>query len=171
MNITKFSVSALAIAVTFAVMPARAAQGDNTFVNKAAEGGMAEVQLAQLAQTKAQSQAVKDLANTLYNDHTKANEMLKSIASKDNITLPTSMDAKSQAEYNRLQGLSGADFDREFVKHAIKDHKEDINVFQREVNHGTNSDVKNWASQNLPKLQEHLRMAENAHQQLMNNNK
>ena len=128
---------------------------------------MAEVQLGQLAQTKGHSQAVKDLGARLVADHSKANDMLKSIASKDNMTLPTSMDAKAQAEYNKLQNLSGADFDREFVNHAIKDHKEDIAMFQREADHGTNPDIKNWASQQLPTLQEHLRMAQDAQKQIM----
>jgi putative membrane protein len=171
----KISVPALALAAALAVMPVHAgtlhranrmAQNDTTFATKAAEGGMAEVQMAELAKTKAQSQAVKDLANRLYNDHTKANDMLKPIATKENVTMPTALDAKAQAEYNKLQNLSGADFDREYVNYEIKDHKEDISMFQHEVDHGTNSDIKSWASQNLPTLREHLNMAESARTQL-----
>jgi len=149
-------------AAALAALPLLAASADSSFVMKAAEGGQAEVQMAQLAQTKASNQAVKDLANKLVTDHTKANDNLKPIASKDNVTWPTGMSAKEQAEYNKLQALSGADFDRAYVNYEIKDHKQDINLFQHEANHGNDSQVKAWASENLPTLQEHLRMAENA---------
>jgi putative membrane protein len=167
MQLTKFCVPAVALALAFATMPAHAADNDHNFAMKAAAGGMAEVQRAELAKTKAHSQAVKDLANKIYQDHTKANNDFQSIASKNNITMPTAMDTKAQAEYNKLQGLSGADFDREYVNCEIKDHKEDISMFQREADHGTNSDIKSWASQNLPTLREPLKMAENAHSQIM----
>ena len=86
-----------------------------------------------LHKAKASNQAVKDLANKLVADHTKANDNLKPIATKDNITWPTAMDAKAQSEYNKLQALSGADFDREYVNFEVKDHKEDIKLFQHEV--------------------------------------
>ena len=149
-------------ALVLAAAPLIGAGSDNNFVTKAAAGGEAEVQMAQLAQSKASSQAVKDLANTLLADHTKANDSLKSIATKDNLTWPTGINAKQQAEYNKLQALSGADFDKEYVNYQIKDHKQDISEFQKEADHGTDASVKAWASENLPKLQEHLRMAQNA---------
>jgi|SRR5581483_3887011 len=167
----QFFAPALALALAFTFTPARAAdrlgQNDSSFVTKAAEGGMAEVQMAELAKTKAQNQAVKDLANRIYTDHTTANNKLKSLVTKDNMTMPTALDAKAQAEYNKLQNLSGAEFDKEYVNHQIKDHKEDIVLFQHEADHGTNTDVKSWASENLPTLREHLRMAESARTQIM----
>jgi putative membrane protein len=176
MKLIRFGAPVLALALAFAMTPAharmfhranRTAQNDSTFASKAAAGGMAEVRMAELAKTKAQSQVVKDLANRIYTDHTKANDDLKPIASKENLTVPTAMDAKGQAEYNKLNNLSGADFDKEYVNYEIKDHKEDIVMFQHEADHGTNADVKSWASQNLPTLREHLNMAENARTQIM----
>ncbi len=170
MTVLKLVTPAMLVAATLMVLPAQArnihranrASADSTFVMKAAAGGEAEVQMARLAQTKATNPAVKELANKLVEDHTKANEMLKQTVSKMNMSWPTSMDAKAQSEYNRLQNLSGADFDREFARHAVADHKEDISLFQREIDHGSDPEVKGWASQNLPALQEHLRMAESA---------
>jgi len=153
--------ASLASAAVFLAGPAWCAGGDNSFVTKAAEGGAAEIQMAQLAQSKATNPAVKDLANKLVADHTKANDALKPIATKDNITWPTGMSAKDQSEYNRLQALSGAEFDKEYVNYEIKDHKQDINLFQKEADHGSNPEVKAWAAENLPSLQEHLRMAQN----------
>src|SRR4051812_12723368 len=102
-------------AVVLAAAPLLAAGGGGGVVRKGAEGGTAEVQMAQLAQSKASSQAVKDLAQMIYADHSKANDKLKPIVSKDNLTWPTGLSSKHQAEYNRLQGLSGAEFDREYV--------------------------------------------------------
>ena len=176
MRSLKSCVPALALALALAMMPAHArmfhranriAHNDNTFVTKAAEGNMAEIQMAELAKTKAQNQAVKDLAERLYTDHTKAGDDLKPIAKKDNMTLPAALDAKSQAEYNKLQKLSGTDFDHEFVNYEIRDHKEDIFMFQHEADHGTNTDMKSWASQTLPALREHLKLAESARTQSM----
>jgi putative membrane protein len=155
----------LASGITAAVLlvaPVFGASSDNSFVTKAAAGGAAEVHMAQLAQTKASSQHVKDLASKIQADHTKANDTLKPIATKDNVTWPSGMDAKEQAEYNKLQALSGAEFDKEYVNYEIKEHKQDIRAFQHEVDHGTDSQVKAWASENLPVLQEHLRMAQSA---------
>src|SRR5438045_1807354 len=107
MKHTKFCVPALALALALAVTPAHAQTGnranrltsDNSFATKAAQGGMAEVKMAELAKTKAQNKAVKDLAERLYTDHSKANDELKSNLGKENVTWPTALDAKAQAEY------------------------------------------------------------------------
>jgi len=145
---------------------ANRSSSDDTFAMQAAEGGMAEIQMAQLALTKTSNPAVKDLANQIQQDHTKANDDLKPIAAKENFTWPTSLNTKQQSEYQKLQGLSGSAFDREYVNFEIKDHKEDIAAFQREADHGTNAGVKAWASQNLPALQKHLELAQKAQSQL-----
>ena len=133
---------------------------DNGFVQKAAEGGAAEVQMAQLAQSKASSQAVKDLANKLVADHTKANDNLKPLATKDNITWPTGLSAKDQAEYNKLQALSGAEFDREYAKMMLSDHRKDVSEFEKQSTRGGDADLKAFATKTLPTLKEHLQMAE-----------
>ncbi len=133
---------------------------DMTFAMKAAQGGMAEVQLGQLATTKASDPDVKAFGQRMVDDHTKANDQLKSIAQNDNMTLPTSLDAKDQAEYTKLQALSGADFDREYMRDMVKDHQKDVKEFQKEANDGHDPQIKGFASQTLPVLQEHLKMAE-----------
>ncbi len=109
---------------------------DMNFAVKAAQGGTAEVQMGQLAATKASNPDVKAFGQKMVDDHTKANDDLKSVAEKENMTLPTTMGAKDQAEYNKLQSLSGAKFDREYVKCMVKDHAEDIKEFQKEANTG-----------------------------------
>jgi putative membrane protein len=163
MNYVKSTLLMFAALVAWWAGPMLAQSGhDPSFVTKAAAGGMAEVQMAQLAQSKAQSQAVKDLATRLNNDHSKANDELKMIAGKANMSLPGAPTIKQQREYNKLQALSGAAFDREYVNYQIKDHKEDIEMFQREADHGMNPEVKAFAAKHLPALREHLRLAEDA---------
>lgn len=133
---------------------------DKTFMKKAAEGGLAEVQLGQLAQQNGQSQAVKDFGQRMVTDHTKANDQLKQVASQKGVTLPTSPNAHDQAEYNKLQKMNGEAFDKAYSKMMVMDHKKDISEFKHEANSGSDPDVKNFASQTLPTLQEHLQMAE-----------
>lgn len=133
---------------------------DHHFAMEAAQGGMAEVKLGQLAQDKGSSDAVKQFGKKMVDDHSKANDQLKGIAAKENLTLPTEIDAKDEAVYDRLSKLSGAEFDRAYARDMVRDHKKDVAEFQKEANNGKNDDIKNFASQTLPTLQEHLKMAE-----------
>ncbi len=134
--------------------------GDNNFATKAAQGGMAEVQLGNLAKEHASSSDVKNFGQQMVDDHTKANDELKSIAAKKNITLPTDLSAKDQATYDRLSKLNGAEFDRAYMKDMVSDHRTDVAEFQHEADHGTDPDLKSFAGKTLPTLQHHLQLAE-----------
>lgn len=138
----------------------RLTPGDSTFATKAAQGGMAEVKLGELAKEKASSQAVKDFGQKMVDDHTKANDELKGIAGRKGITLPESLDSKDQANYDRLSKLSGPAFDRAYMRDMVTDHRTDVNEFKREANGGTDADLKAFASKTVPTLEEHLRLAE-----------
>ncbi len=133
---------------------------DHTFMTKAAQGGLAEVQMGQLAQQNGQSQEVKDFGQRMVTDHSKANDQLKEVAQQENVTLPTSPSSKDQAEYNKMSKLHGEAFDKAYAKMMVADHKKDIAEFKREASSGNDPQVKNFASQTLPTLQEHLQMAE-----------
>jgi putative membrane protein len=133
---------------------------DHRFVTEAAEGGMAEVEMGKLATEKASSSDVKQFGQRMVDDHTKANDELKSLASKNGWNLPAGIGAKNQAEKDRLSKLSGAEFDRAYMKRMVTDHKKDVGEFQKEANSAKDSDLKNFASKTLPTLQEHLRLAE-----------
>lgn len=133
---------------------------DHTFMMKAAEGGLAEVQLGQLAQQNGQSQAVKDFGKRMVEDHSKANDQLKQVATQQNVSLPSSPSSHDEAEYNKLKKLNGDAFDKAYAKMMVSDHKKDIAEFQREANSGSNAEVKGFANQTLPTLQEHLKLAE-----------
>ena len=133
---------------------------DQTFVMKAAHGGMAEVKLGTLATQKAANADVKAFGQQMVDDHSKANDELKQLASTKGITLPTDIDAKDQATYDRLSKLSGAEFDRAYMNHMVSDHRTDVSEFRRESQHGSDPDVKAWAAKTLPTLEHHLQMAE-----------
>ncbi|MGI8961633.1 MAG: DUF4142 domain-containing protein [Bryobacteraceae bacterium] len=129
---------------------------DTAFAMKAAQGGVAEVQMGKLAAEKASSPDVKAFGQQMVDDHTKANDDLKSVAGKKAMTLPGDMNAHQQATHSKLEKLSGAAFDRAYVKDMVKDHEEDVKEFQKEANSGKDEDIKGFASRTLPVLQGHL---------------
>jgi putative membrane protein len=145
--------------------------GDRKFMQKAAEGGTAEVKLGQLATQKAGADQVKQFGQRMVDDHSKANDQLKQLASTKNVTLPTELDKSTQREYDKLSKLSGADFDREYMKHMVSDHKKDISEFKSESNKAKDADLKQFASSTLPTLQEHLTLAQSAEQVAKNEGK
>jgi len=138
------------------------AQGDSKFVKEASEGGLAEVQLAQLAQQKAQNQAVKDFAQHMISDHTKANDELKAMAAGENMAVSTSLSVSDSALKVKLEALSGAAFDKSYMSAMMKDHQNDIAAFEKEAKRGENPKIKSFAAKTLPTLRDHLSMAEKA---------
>lgn len=130
------------------------------FVRKAATGGLMEVELGNLAMKNGSSQLVKDFGKMMVEDHTKANNKLKEVASSKNVSLPTSVDADQQKEIDKLKGKTGTDFDKDYVSLMIDDHKDDIDEFKEASNKLTDSDFKNFASSTLPTLQKHLNAIE-----------
>ena len=139
---------------------------DSSFITKAAQGGMAEVELGKLATERASNSAVKDFGQRMVTDHTKANEQLKTVAANKGVNLPEGLDAKDQATLNRLSKLNGAAFDRAYIDDMVKDHKADVAEFQKEADRGDDADIKAFASKTLPTLQDHLRMAEDTQKQV-----
>src|ERR1700675_4342252 len=142
-----------------ATTKSRPAMGDAHFAKEAAQGGMAEVKLGQLAQEKGSSDSVKSFGKRMVDDHSKAGDKLKEVASRESITLPTDISAKDQAIYNRLSKLNGAAFDRAYARDMVKDHETDVAAFQREANGGKDDSLKSFASDALPTLQDHLKEA------------
>jgi putative membrane protein len=159
---------AIAIAAPLVVVGIGAAQdravrmnkAGETFVMKAEQGGLAEVELGNLAMQRGANQKVKDFGHQMVMDHTKAGDELKTIASNKGVSGPAGIDAKSEAAKQRLSSLSGAAFDRAYMEDMVRDHKEDVAEFQREANNGSDPDLKAFAQKTLPTLQHHLQLAE-----------
>jgi putative membrane protein len=146
------------------------AANDTTFAKKAAAGGIAEVKMGQLAQQKGTAVSVKKFGARMVEDHSKAGDELKQAASQSNITLPTDMSAKDKATYDMLSKLSGAAFDRAYARDMVRDHEEDIAEFNKEASGGHNPSVKDFATQTLPTLQDHLKEAKEMRQNVAPSN-
>lgn len=131
---------------------------DQKFVMGAAYGGMAEVKLGQLAAEQGASNEVKQFGQKMVDDHGKANDDLKSVAGSKKLSLPTGLDPKDQALYDRLSKLHGAAFDRAYIKAMQTDHAKDIAAFKKEAGNGHDSDIKLFVSRTLPVIEEHYRM-------------
>lgn len=136
--------------------------GDETsptgFMTKAAQGGMAEVELGRMASTKAQNADVKKFAQKMVQDHSNANTELKALAAKKNVTLPTELDPMHKSMSDDLSKLSGAEFDKEYVDGMVEDHEKTVALFQTQADKGTDADAKAWATKTLPNLKMHLQM-------------
>jgi len=133
---------------------------DQQFAQKASAAGLAEVNLANLALQRASSPQVKEFAQHMVADHTKANQQLIQMANRKNIVLPATMDRKHQDLDRQLGQLRGAEFDRAYMKAMVADHKEAVSLFEGQSKNGKDSDLKELASTTLPTLREHLKMAQ-----------
>lgn len=132
---------------------------DQQFVMEAAEGGMLEVKLGELASQKGTTQDVKAFGKTMVTDHTKVNEELKALAQKKQLTIPTAIGAKKQQKYDSLAALNGEQFDMLYMNMMIASHEQTIGLFQTESNKGQDPELKKWADSKVPALKHHLEMA------------
>lgn len=126
------------------------------FMQKAAIGGMAEVELGKLAQERASNPAVKQFGARMVRDHGKANAELKTLAKSKGVALPTKLDAKHASVRDELAKLSGADFDRAYVDAMNEDHEHDVAEFRQTADSGKDAEVAAFAKRTLPTLEEHL---------------
>jgi|SRR5436309_11668860 putative membrane protein len=133
---------------------------DKKFIREAAEGGMAEVELGKLATEKASSEDVKKFGERMVNDHSKANDELKQIASSKGVDLPSDLSVKDKMLKERLSKLSGDSFDKAYMQNMVKDHRKDVAEFSKESRSASDPEVKQFAGKTLPTLKEHLQKAE-----------
>jgi predicted outer membrane protein len=143
----------------FTMSASERAGGDEAFVREAAEGGATEVAMAELAETRADDESVKHTATEIGADHVKANQALQLLAAEKGWQLPGTPGAEGEVAHARLEGLSGAEFDRAYIDQVVRHHHADIASFEWEVTHGSDEAVKRFASETLPALREHLEMS------------
>jgi putative membrane protein len=139
---------------------------DRAFANKAAVGGQAEVELGKLAQERASNDAVRQFGQRMAADHGKANQELMQLAQTKNLSLTTELDSKHRQLRDKLAKLQGNAFDKAYMNEMVKDHKTDVAEFKKQADRGKDPELKSWASQTLPTLQEHLRMAQDLDNQV-----
>jgi putative membrane protein len=142
------------------------AQEDMDFAKTAAGDGMAEVKLGTLAQQNAENDQVKQFGQRMVDDHSKANDKLKSIAESKKIDLPQQLPPEAQQAYDELQKKKGHEFDQAYMDDMVKDHKKAIELFQKEGTGGKDKDLQKFAQDTLPTLQQHLDLAQKAQEQV-----
>jgi len=131
---------------------------DQEFMDKALQGGMKEVQIGGIAAAKAQNVEVKAFAQKMINDHSRANNELRDLAKQIGVTPVGGTNSEQQKEMSELSRLSGAAFDKEYVKKMVEDHEKDVAEFQKQSDGGTNGNLKKFAAETLPTLKMHLEM-------------
>ncbi|MDR3535474.1 MAG: DUF4142 domain-containing protein [Acetobacteraceae bacterium] len=149
-------VIALAGGPAMADLPA----ADQAFLLRTASGSMTEIQLGQIAQQKATSSDVRQLARRMVADHTAASQDLQAIADEQGLTLPDQPERMAQAMTQRLRGTTGSDFDQAYVQQVVRYHQQDLAAFRREVRSGQDPDLKAFAQKYLLMIQQHLQLAQ-----------
>lgn len=133
---------------------------DKSFMNDAAEGGLAEVQIGELASNKASDQDVKNFGARMVKDHSKVNSELQALADKNGITLPTDLNSDHRSLFNNLSNLSGIDFDKKYMSEMVKDHVKDVKDFRNALGTVKDSDLRKFIKRTLPVLEQHLQLAQ-----------
>lgn len=128
------------------------------FVKIAAISHMFEIESSKLAEQRA-DEATKKFAAQMIADHTKTSAELKALAPKANVEVPTALDSSHQSKLDKLKGLNGADFDKEYDSMQIDAHEDAVSLFERYADSGDNADLKAWAGKTLPHLKHRLEMA------------
>lgn len=132
---------------------------DTAFVTDAMKGDNSEVALGNLAQQKGSSSGVKDLGKMLATDHSAHKQVVAALAQKANVPVTDDLKDEAKAEQTKLQGLSGAAFDKEFVRATVEDHQKDIAKYEQEAKSG-DAETAAMAKQTLPTLKKHLQTAQ-----------
>jgi putative membrane protein len=136
----------------------KASRADEMFIKEAMEGDLAEVNMGKLAQEKAQSEGVKDFGKMLEQDHGEHSQKVQSKAQQLGVTPPQEPNTTQKSMYDRLSKLSGGQFDNQFVKAMVTDHKKDIAKYEKEAK--SKGPLADFAKETLPILQHHLQTAE-----------
>jgi len=130
-----------------------------TFVKKAAQDGMTEVEVGKIALSKSQDPAIRGFAQKMVDDHSKANAELAQIAEAKGVTPPRKLDAEHQAMVSSMKNIPAADFDRQFSKHISMDHTKAIALFES-ASKADDPQLAEFAQNTLPTLKVHKQLAE-----------
>lgn len=138
----------------------KVSKGDKSFIMDAANDSMAEVELGKVAQQNAASEDVKKFGQRMVDDHAAASKELEPIATKLGVTPPTAPEGKHAKMVKDLSKKTGDKFDKAYVDDMVKDHKKAVKMFEKQAQKGESAELRDFASKTLPKLQEHLKMAQ-----------
>lgn len=132
---------------------------DADFAVTAADGGLMEVKLGQLALRNGRRKEVKEFGRMMINDHMAANNEMKVLATQKNIVLPDSLSDGMKRKYDRFLGMKDDAFDKAYIKLMVEDHQEDVEAFRHYAGSGADQNLVQWAKRELPVLEAHLQHA------------
>jgi putative membrane protein len=157
---SKLGMALMAVGLLLAIPCANAettvSMADTNFILAAAQGGMTEVKMGELAATNAMREDVKNFGQIMVKDHTAINDNLKALAAQKGITLPDGLDAKHQAMVDKLTALTGSEFDDAYIAAMIKGHKKDAKAFKAEAAATTDADIKSFLDKSISVVEAHL---------------
>lgn len=159
-----FACGASAQSTTKAPLVANAA--DSTFMIRAAADGIAEVQMGQMALDKSSDAEVKKLAQRIVDDHTKANDNLRTMAQAKQVTLPSAPSEDAQKAADNMKKMDGKTFDQAWTDSMVKNHQKAVALFTAENKQTQDADMRKFASGTLPTLQAHLETARQVQEHL-----
>ena len=139
---------------------ATADPGTADFLMKAADGGLAEVAAGQAAQSKATNESVKMFAGMMVNDHTGANQQVKDLAARLQVSLPAEPSEQHKKKIDEASKKEGKAFDKAYMTMMVDDHKKTISLFKDGAEKAGNQEVKTFINNTIPKLQMHLDSAQ-----------
>jgi putative membrane protein len=139
---------------------------DAEYLKKTSQGLMAEVEMGKMAEKQASDERVKQFGKRMVDDHGKDLQNLKQLAEQKHVALPASPDKDQRKEAEKLAKMSGADFDKEYVKYEAKDHKDDVKENGKTMKKADDADVKKFASAEYETVSQHKKMVDDLNKQL-----
>lgn len=146
--------------------PTTLSKDDSTFVVKAADAGMMEVELGKIAQQNASNDKVKEFGQMMVKDHSAAGDQLKKIAQSRSINIPDSLSSDSKKHIADMQKKKGKDFDKAYIKMMVEGHEKVLKQFEDEQSKGADAELKAFAAQTVPTIKGHLDSAKSIKESL-----
>jgi putative membrane protein len=167
-SIVELAAAAILGAGLLSATPGTAQKGDadQQFITQAWEANTVEVTLGQVAMRNAASEEVKQYGKRMMTDHMLANKELMDLVSKNQIFSPKGVSKRHQAMMDQLAALKGPEFDREYIRTMVDDHRKAVSTFEKASKECQDPSLKAWAAQKLPTLREHLKLAQQIEQKV-----
>ncbi len=135
---------------------AQSKQMDKRFLGQVTQASLLNIEMGKLAQDKASSDAVKEFGKKMITDHQRGLAIFKKVADRDGVTVDSQLDSKHKERLDKLAKLSGAEFDRAYIKDQLKAHQRMVSYYQSEADNSTESIASKMANNMLPAVQKHL---------------
>jgi putative membrane protein len=145
---------------TFAMAASTVDHADAAFMRDAAQAGAAEIQAAQMAESKNQQGETRTFAQHMIDDHTKVADQLKQLADSKQVQLPDGPSVAQKARLKMIGAGNESKFDDRYARFNVSAHQDAVKLFQKAANNAKDPDVKAFAQQNVATLQHHLEMAQ-----------